>query len=56
MKHFCRCRFIEIPSFFHVMASASQDVVLIVSVQVVHVEQECSGDDRTALQTVLEVS
>ena len=31
-------RFIEIPSFMHV----------------VHVEQECSGDDRSALQTVLQ--
>ena len=31
-------RVVEIPSFFHV----------------VHVEQECNGDDRTALQTVME--
>ncbi len=34
----CVNRFIEIPSFMHV----------------VHVEQECSGDDRSALQTVLQ--
>lgn len=32
------CRHVEVPSFMHV----------------IHVEQECVGDDRTALQTVLE--
>lgn len=32
------CRFIEVPKFMHV----------------IHVEQECDGDDRTALQTVLQ--